>query len=62
MHPRLLHARPTGMLESDVSFDFEASVAYCFLTRFPLFDFFFKVSLLRGTSHADIGDMGNNVL
>jgi hypothetical protein len=25
--------------------EFEASVCYCFITRFPLFDFFFRVTI-----------------
>ena len=64
VHPRLVHARPSGMLDSDLSFDFEASVAYCFLTRFPLFDFFFKVGSMVCLFYNLIisGNLGNHVL
>ena len=58
VHPRLLN--PTGIVDgavpSDIGDDsdsvekidieFEASVCYCFITRFPLFEFFFTVSWL----------------
>lgn len=53
MHPRLLKAvvPATSSTESNIStklhedfeYDFESCVCYAFVTRFPLFDFFFQV-------------------
>ena len=34
--------------EANVPMEFETTVCYCFITRFPLFDFFFQVG---GVSH-----------
>jgi len=41
----VVYSRLIGNNDSNqqLSFDYEASVCYCFITRFPLFDFFFQL-------------------
>jgi hypothetical protein len=43
LHPRLLAPSTPSTAPAGPTFDFLAPVCYCFITRFPLFDFFFKV-------------------
>lgn len=44
VHPRLLSGSHTSDHDGvGIKDDFEAPVCYCFITRFPFFDFFFQV-------------------
>jgi hypothetical protein len=43
LHPRLVASSTPSTAPAGPTFDFLAPVCYCFITRFPLFDFFFKV-------------------